>query len=133
FVCFCALSSAGYVLNDLLDIEADRRHPTKRYRPIADGRIRVGVAIGLSVVLATSGVLGALWVRPQLALIAIGYLVVTASYTAWLKHLVLLDIFGIAAGFVLRAAAGAVAIDVPISPWLYVATLLGALLIALGK
>lgn len=133
FVCFCALSSAGYILNDFLDVQADRRHPTKRFRPIAAGTVPIGLAVVLAVVLATSGVLGALWLRPQLGVVAVGYLLLTASYTTWLKHMVLLDVFGIAAGFVLRAAAGAVAINVPMSPWLYVATLLGALLIALGK
>jgi 4-hydroxybenzoate polyprenyltransferase len=133
FVTFCALSSAGYVVNDVLDVEADRRHPTKRFRPIAAGQLSIGLAIALGGALAVAGVLGAALIRPELGLVAIGYIALTVSYTAWLKHIVLVDVFGIAAGFVLRAAAGAVAIDVPISPWLYVATLLGALLIALGK
>jgi 4-hydroxybenzoate polyprenyltransferase len=133
FACFCALSSAGYLLNDILDVDADRAHPTKRLRPIAAGQIRVGVAVGLGLVLALGGLAGAFVINGLFGLLALAYLLLTAVYSTTLKHIVLLDIFGLAGGFVLRAAAGAVAIDVPISPWLYIATLLGALLIALGK
>jgi 4-hydroxybenzoate polyprenyltransferase len=133
FAIFCALSSAGYLLNDVSDVEADRQHPTKRRRPIAAGFVPVPLALGLGVALAMGGVLAAFALHPQLGFVAAAYLALTAVYTLWLKHLVLVDVFGVAAGFVLRAAAGAVAIDVPISPWLYIATLLGALLIALGK
>jgi 4-hydroxybenzoate polyprenyltransferase len=133
FVCFCMLSSAGYLLNDVVDAEADRQHPTKRLRPVAAGQVSVPVALGTGVVLAILGLGGCFLLSVDLGLLALTYLLLTAVYSTTLKHLVLLDIFGIAAGFVLRAAAGAVAIDVPISPWLYLATLLGALLIALGK
>jgi 4-hydroxybenzoate polyprenyltransferase len=133
FVCFCALSSAGYLLNDVVDIEADRNHPTKRLRPIAAGQLPVSVAFGLGVVLVLAGLAGTFAISLLLGLLALAYALLTAVYSTTLKHVVLLDIFGIAGGFVLRAAAGAVAIDVPISPWLYIATLLGALLIALGK
>jgi 4-hydroxybenzoate polyprenyltransferase len=133
FVLFCALSSAGYLVNDVMDVEADRRHPTKRFRPIAAGTISVPLALGLALGLALVAVIGCIAITPALGAIAIGYLALTAVYSAWLKHVVLVDIFVIAAGFVLRAAAGAVAIGVPISPWLYSATMLGALLIALGK
>jgi 4-hydroxybenzoate polyprenyltransferase len=133
FVCFCALSSAGYLLNDVVDVEADRAHPTKRLRPIAAGQMPVAFALGLGIVLAGVGLAGAFLINPLLGVLALAYVLLTAVYSMTLKHLVLLDIFGIAGGFVLRAAAGAVAIDVPISPWLYIATLLGALLIALGK
>ena len=133
FACFCALSSAGYLLNDILDVEADRAHPTKRLRPIAAGQVRVGLAFGLGLVLAVGGLAGAFIINLLLGVLALAYVLLTAVYSTTLKHIVLLDIFGIAGGFVLRAAAGAVAIDVPISPWLYIATLLGALLIALGK
>ena len=133
FVCFCALSSAGYLLNDVLDIEADRAHPTKRSRPIAAGQVPVNVALGVGIALLVLGLAGAFLLSAGLGLLAVAYAVLTGVYSTTLKHIVLLDIFGIAGGFVLRAAAGAVAIDVPISPWLYIATLLGALLIALGK
>ncbi|MBI2756009.1 MAG: decaprenyl-phosphate phosphoribosyltransferase [Chloroflexi bacterium] len=130
---FCALSSAGYLLNDVADVTADRQHPRKRFRPIAAGVVPVPLALGLGLVLASGGVVLAFLLRPQFGLLALLYLALTASYTLWLKHIVLLDIFGLAGGFVLRAVAGAVAINVPASPWLYIATLLGALLIALGK
>src|SRR5260370_15932143 len=133
FACFCALSSAGYLLNDVMDVDADRAHPTKRLRPIAAGQMPVPFALGLGLILAVVGVAGAFMVHPLLGVLTLAYRLLTAVYSTTLKHLVLLDIFGIAGGFVLRAAAGAVAIDVPISPWLYIATLLGALLIALGK
>jgi 4-hydroxybenzoate polyprenyltransferase len=133
FVCFCALSSAGYLLNDVVDIEADRNHPTKRLRPIAAGQVPVSVAFGLGVALVIGGLVGTFMISLLLGLLALAYALLTAVYSTTFKHIVLLDIFAIAAGFVLRAAAGAVAIDVPISPWLYIATLLGALLIALGK
>ena len=133
FGCFCALSSAGYLLNDVVDVEADRAHPTKRLRPIAAGLVAVNFALGLGIVLVLAGLGGAFLINPLLGVLALTYALLTAVYSTTLKHIVLLDIFGLAGGFVLRAAAGAVAIDVPISPWLYIATLLGALLIALGK
>jgi 4-hydroxybenzoate polyprenyltransferase len=133
FWIFCALSSAGYLLNDVADVESDRRHPTKRRRPIAAGEVSIPFALTLGVALAVGGVAGAVMLDPKLGILAAAYLLLTATYTIWMKHIVLLDVFGIAAGFVLRAVAGAVAISVPVSPWLYTATMLGALLIALGK
>ena len=133
FACYCALSSAGYLLNDVVDIEADRSHPTKRLRPIAAGKVPVGLALVLGIGLVVFGLAGAFLIGLLFGVLALAYALLTAVYSTTLKHIVLLDIFGLAGGFVLRAAAGAVAIDVPISPWLYIATLLGALLIALGK
>jgi len=133
FVLFCALSSAGYLLNDVMDVQADRQHPTKRLRPIAAGQVSIPLALGLGITLTLVGLGGAFRMDPALGWLAVAYVALTAVYSTTLKHIVLLDIFAIAAGFVLRAAAGAVAIDVPISPWLYIATLLGALLFALGK
>jgi 4-hydroxybenzoate polyprenyltransferase len=133
FVCFCALSSAGYLLNDVMDVEADRQHPTKRLRPIAAGSVPIGLALGLGLALALVGLVGTFAINLPLGGLALAYVALTALYSVSLKHIVLVDLFGLAAGFVLRAAAGAVAIDVPISPWLYIATMLGSLLIALGK
>src|SRR6516164_6397720 len=97
FVCFCALSSAGYLLNDVVDIEADRAHPTKRLRPIAAGQVPVTVALGLSGVLLIVGLLGTFLISFQLGLLALAYMLLTAVYSTTLKHIVLLDIFGIAA------------------------------------
>ena len=133
FVCFCALSSAGYLLNDVMDVEADRQHPTKRLRPIAAGSVPIGLALGLGLLLAVVGLVGTFAINLPLGGLAVAYIALTALYSVSLKHVVLVDIFGLSAGFVLRAAAGALAIDVPISPWLYIATMLGSLLIALGK
>ena len=133
FVCFCALSSAGYLLNDVMDVEADRQHPTKRLRPIAAGSVPIGLALGLGLVLAVVGLVGTLAINLPLGGLAVAYVALTALYSVSLKHVVLVDIFGLSAGFVLRAAAGAVAIDVPISPWLYIGTALVTLFLALGK
>jgi 4-hydroxybenzoate polyprenyltransferase len=116
-----------------MDVEADRVHPTKRMRPIAAGLVPIRLALGLGLGLAFMGMALAFRVNVLTGGLGVAYAALTAVYSVSLKHMVLLDIFGIAGGFVLRAAAGAVAIDVPISPWLYIATLLGALLIALGK
>ena len=133
FAVFCALSSAGYLWNDVRDADADRRHPTKKLRPIASGRLPVGVAVGLAMGLATVGIGSAFWLGSAFGIVASLYLLLTITYSLWLKHLVLIDVFGISAGFVLRAVGGAVAIGVPVSPWLYVCTVLGSLFLALGK
>jgi len=133
FVAFCCISSAGYVLNDVRDAEFDRRHPTKRYRPIAAGLLAPSAALAIGAVLLAVGLAIAAWIGPSFVAVCLAYVVITASYSLWLKHVVLIDIFSIAAGFVIRAIAGAVVIDVPISPWLYLCTLLGSLVIALGK
>ena len=133
FAVFCALSSAGYLWNDIRDVEADRLHPIKRRRPIAAGRLPVGLAAGLALLLGAGGLYAAFALRPSFGLVAALYLLLTLTYSLWLKHLVLIDIFGISAGFVLRAVGGAVVIGVPVSPWLYVCTVLGSLFLALGK
>jgi len=132
-VVFCLISSAIYLLNDVRDIEADRVHPKKRFRPIASGEITTRTAVTAALVLFAVGLSGAVAIRPAFSLVALGYIALMLTYTWWLKTLVLLDVFTIAAGFVLRAAGGAVAIAVPISPWLYVCTMLGALFIGFGK
>lgn len=130
---FCILSSAGYLANDVADVAADRQHPRKRLRPIAAGRLSPRTALAVSLILAILGTAAAWLTAPALGVLAVSYLLLTATYTVWLKHVVLLDVFAIAAGFVLRAVAGAVVINVPTSPWLFIATMLGALLLALGK
>jgi len=133
FGVFCALSSAGYLWNDVRDVEADRLHPTKRLRPIAAGRLPLGLATVLALLLGGGGLYAAYALRPSFGLVGALYLLLTLTYSIWLKHLVLIDVFGISAGFVLRAVGGAVAIGVPVSPWLYVCTVLGSLFLALGK
>ncbi len=133
FAAFCLLSSATYIVNDLADLKRDRLHPIKRKRPIASGELSRTVAGATAILLLAA----ALSLSAALSLIFLGvsllYLGLSISYSLWLKHLVILDVLAIAAGFVLRAVAGAVAISVPISPWLYVCTVLGALFIALCK
>jgi 4-hydroxybenzoate polyprenyltransferase len=133
FVAFCALSSAGYIWNDLRDIAADRLHPIKRRRPIAAGLVPPGLAVVMGLVLGVAGLGLALALGTSFALVASLYMLLTVTYSIWLKHLVLIDVFGISAGFVLRAVGGAVVIGVPVSPWLYVCTVLASLFLALGK
>ncbi len=133
FAIFCALSSAGYLWNDIRDVAADRLHPTKKLRPIASGRLPLAVAALVAVGLAAGALAAAVALGRPLAIVAALYLGLTFAYSLWLKHVVLVDVFGISAGFVLRAVGGAVAIGVPVSPWLYVCTILGSLFLALGK
>ncbi len=133
FASFCCLSSAGYVFNDLRDLEADRVHPAKQHRPLAAGTLSVGVGVGTMVLLGLLAiVLGAQVGPPFLGTCAL-YLAISASYSLWWKHIVLIDLFGISAGFVTRIVGGAVAVNVGVSPWLYACAILGSLLIALGK
>lgn len=133
FACFCLASSAVYVVNDLRDAESDRQHPKKRLRPIASGQVSTQAALLLVVLLLLLSLPLALVLRPGFAAILAGYLVLMTAYTFVLKHLVIVDVFAISAGFVLRAAGGAVVLDVPISPWLYVCTVLLSLFIGFGK
>ncbi len=133
FAVLCAVSSAIYILNDVLDIENDRSHPTKRSRPLPSGSLKPSTALAAMVVLLAIALPVAFWLAPLFGAIAAAYFLMMVAYSLWLKHMVLIDIFTIAAGFVLRAVAGAVIINVPISPWLYVVTLLGALFIGFGK
>jgi 4-hydroxybenzoate polyprenyltransferase len=133
FAAFCALSSAVYVFNDVLDREADRQHPLKSARPIASGRLSVRVAIAAGVAIGAAGIGGGFALGQTAGLIASAYLGLLMLYSAALKHVVIIDVLVIAAGFVLRAVAGAVAIDVPISQWLLVCTTLLALFLALSK
>jgi 4-hydroxybenzoate polyprenyltransferase len=132
FLAFCLGSSSVYLFNDILDRDRDRAHPVKRLRPIASGALKVGAAIAIAIGLAAVAVIlslplgNALW-----ALLA--YWVLQAFYTPWLKHVVLLDVFCIAAGFSLRVLAGVWAIDAPLSPWLVACTVQLALFMALCK
>jgi 4-hydroxybenzoate polyprenyltransferase len=133
FVAFCVISSSIYVFNDLMDRKSDRAHPRKQNRPIASGRVQPGLAAVISALLAALG-LTLVWNTPMAALACIlGYLALQTSYTLFLKRMVILDVLAIAAGFVLRAAAGAFAIQVVISPWLLICTTLLALFLALSK
>jgi 4-hydroxybenzoate polyprenyltransferase len=133
FWLFSMLSSCVYLLNDVLDVEKDRAHPVKRNRPIASGALppRLAVAVTIALVPLTLGL--SFLVSPLFGAVASGYLVMQFAYVFVLKHVVLLDVFIIAVGFVMRAISGAVVIGVHISPWLYTVTLLGALFLGLCK
>jgi 4-hydroxybenzoate polyprenyltransferase len=133
FVIFCALSGVVYLINDVADREADRRHPVKQHRPIASGAVPVRAAITLAVALGALAIAGAFWLSRPFGIVSTSYLALLALYSGVLKHIVILDVLTIAIGFVLRAVAGAVAVNVPISHWLYVLTILGALFLALSK
>lgn len=133
FVVFCSVSSAGYLFNDVADAEQDRQHPRKRSRPIASGRVPVGHARALGATLLVLGLGGAFALNFRFGLVTLAYVLLNAAYNAGLKRVVLVDVFVLATFFVIRAVAGAVAIDVPISPWLYVCTILAALFLGLAK
>jgi 4-hydroxybenzoate polyprenyltransferase len=133
FAVFCAVSGAIYLLNDVADRERDRLDPKKRERPIASGRLSVGVAIAAAVGLIAGGlVASALLARPFLITV-LAYVALLVAYSAWLKHIVIVDVLVVAGGFVLRALAGAVVIAVQMSGWLLICTVLLALFLALGK
>jgi 4-hydroxybenzoate polyprenyltransferase len=133
FAIFCGLSGVVYVLNDLVDREADQRHPLKRLRPIASGRLSPRSAAIAAALLGVAAVVAALALSPAFAWVSAAYLALLVSYSFVLKHLVIIDALTIAAGFVLRAAAGAIAVSVPISHWLLVCTTLLALFLVLSK
>jgi 4-hydroxybenzoate polyprenyltransferase len=133
FVLFCALSGVVYILNDLADRQADQRHPLKRLRPIASGRLAPTTALVAAILLAVVSLAGSIVLSPRFAVLAASYVALLVLYSVLLKHLVIIDALTIAAGFVLRAAAGAVAVFVPISHWLLVCTTLLALFLVLSK
>ncbi|MGH2448508.1 MAG: decaprenyl-phosphate phosphoribosyltransferase [Chloroflexota bacterium] len=133
FVLFSLLSGAIYLLNDVADREADRQHPAKKLRPIAAGRVPAQLAAAVAGVAMVIGLALSFLLGVQFGILAAVYVALMIGYTNVLKHLVLIDVFVIAAGFVLRAAAGAFVIHVVISPWLYLCTTLLALFLAFGK
>lgn len=134
FVAMCLAASGTYYWNDSLDVEVDRAHPTKSRRPIAAGEVGVvaGRIVGSALLLAALG-LAALTGRWQTVAIVGTYIAVTLSYSAIWKHIAVIDLVAISSGFVLRAAAGAVAVDVPMSSWFVLVTTFGALFIVTGK
>jgi 4-hydroxybenzoate polyprenyltransferase len=133
FAAYCAASSAAYLFNDLLDVPYDRAHPIKRRRPLARGELSPRVAVAMAASLASGATLVAAGLGLGSLLLMLAFLLLQAGYTVWLKRLVLIDVLAIALLFVVRAAAGAEAVDVPITPWLLVCTLMLALFLALAK
>ncbi|MFH0880460.1 MAG: decaprenyl-phosphate phosphoribosyltransferase [Lentisphaerota bacterium] len=130
---FCVISSGVYLMNDIRDIEQDRLHPNKKLRPLAAGQISMGTAWTASVVLIAAGLAASTLINIRLFEVLLLYVALQVAYTFFLKNVVLIDLFMIAIGFVLRALAGAVAISAAISPWLLLCTLLLALFLALCK
>jgi 4-hydroxybenzoate polyprenyltransferase len=133
FLIFCALSGVVYLLNDVMDRSADRLHPLKSRRPIAAGELSPRTALSAAVVIGAAAIAAAAWLKPEFGVVAAAYVALFAAYSRVLKHVVILDVLTIAIGFVLRAAAGAVVIEVPMSQWLLVCTILGALFLGLTK
>ena len=133
FTVFCMLAGAIYTINDIADIEADRQHPVKRFRPIPSGRVPIGVARGLAVLLIALALYGAARVSPGLLGVAAGYFVLNIAYSLKLKHVAYLDVGCIAAGFVLRVVGGGAATYIHVSSYLLICTALLALFLGFGK
>ena len=133
FLGFCAVSSAVYLFNDVSDRDADRNHPIKRTRPLASGAVSVPVAIAIAVLLAVSGLVALAAINLVVLWVALAYLGINLAYSLGAKHVALLDVFLVSAGYVIRVVAGAVAIGALPSPWLYATTAAGALFIVLGR
>jgi len=133
FIVFCFLSSSIYLINDVKDAESDRKHPVKKLRPIAAGQLNPIFAVFIALFLALIFLISSIFLNASFALIALIYFILMVVYTFILRDIVILDIFSIAAGFVLRAVAGVVVIAVNLSPWLVICTILLSLFIALGK
>lgn len=132
-VAFCALASAVYLVNDVVDRARDRVHPTKRHRPIAAGTLSPGTAVAAATLLAALGLGLSARIGATFLGLAVAYVALQAAYMAALKHVVVVDLFAIAAGFLLRVMAGAAAAGVPVSNWLYLCTILGSLFLVLEK
>lgn len=135
FALFCLISSAVYLFNDIADVEADRNHPEKKYRPIASGTLPINVALTAALFLTVVSISLAYLLAPLFALVLATYLAINLLYSRWLKHVAILDVLIVSSGFVLRVAAGVILIY-PVerfSPWLYMITILFSLYLGLGK
>ena len=134
FILFCLLSSAVYIINDVMDIEADRNHPTKRLRPIPSGKLSISAARAAVMVILLVVLPLAFLLSPLFALFALTYFLLNLAYSVKIKHLPILDVFALASFYVLRVAAGVVLIEVArFSPWLYVFTTFLSLFLGVGK
>lgn len=133
-ILFCLISSCVYILNDIVDVEADRKHPDKKKRPIPSGTLPIQVAWLSLIALVVGVVIGSYFLNPEFMWVVIGYFVLNIAYSLWLKHIPILDVLIIAAGFVLRVHAGVTLIEVErFSPWLYVLMTLLSLFLGFGK
>jgi decaprenyl-phosphate phosphoribosyltransferase len=133
FLSFCAISSAGYAVNDVSDREVDRHHPLKQQRPVASGALSPGSAIGLAVVLFVVALVLAALASRQLVLLVLGYALLQIGYSLWFKHEPVVDLATVSAGFLMRAVAGGVAADLRISQWFLLVAGFGSLFVVSGK
>lgn len=139
FLLFVLLSIATYLINDLIDLNADRQHPEKKDRPLAAGKLSLKLTTNVAILLTLVSLPLSYWLGlatdagPTFGILATLYFLLTLSYSLFLKHVVILDVFVVASGFVLRVVAGSVILSFPISPWLYICTMLLALFLALTK
>lgn len=133
FLAFCLMASGIYAINDVRDVEEDRQHPTKRFRPIAAGEVLPNEALAGGLVALVGGLAICFALSWLLGLVAVGYVVLTLSYTLIWRHIVVLDIVAVAGGFVLRAVAGGVTASVPLSLWFTLVVAFAAVLVATGK
>lgn len=133
FIAFCLVSSATYLLNDVLDVESDRKHPTKRFRPIASGDLPVPVAVAMAVVMFCVGLAVALSANRTLVLIVALYAVLTTAYSFLFKRIAILDLVILSSGFILRLLGGAFAAEVEVSDWFLLISLFGSMFIAAAK
>ena len=134
FVIFCLASSTVYLLNDLVDREKDRQHPTKRHRPLASGALSPQVAVVAAIIFAIISLLAAFWLSLGFGLVIVSYLALNVAYSFWLKHIVIIDVLLVASFYLLRVVAGVLVVQAErFSPWLYILITLFALFIAIGK
>lgn len=133
FILFCLISGTGYLINDAIDIEDDRRHPHKSKRPLASGRLKPSSAILAGVSIGIISLIISFLLNPIFGLVALSYLLLSIAYSLFLKRIIILDVLVVSAGFVLRAMAGTVVIGVEISSWLLICTIFLALFLILGK
>lgn len=130
---FCALAGAVYIVNDIFDRESDREHPRKRNRPIASGEFPIGAAQATAVVLLAASLTGSFLLGTGVGIVAVAFVAMNLGYSSFLKRMIVLDVMIVSASYLLRVVAGALIVDVTMSPWLHMTIGLGALLIALGK
>ncbi len=130
---FVALSGAVYIINDIFDRQSDRAHPRKRLRPIASGQLSIKIAVTIATVLLVASFVGGFFMGTSVGVVCLVFVAVNLAYSSTLKRIIVLDVLIVSAGYLLRIVVGALAIDVPISAWLYSTIALGALFIALSK
>ena len=133
FIAFCLISSAIYTLNDIVDLEQDRHHPKKSPRPLASGSVSISAAFMLAALLGTLGLSLAYFAAPMVLMIMLGYALMNIAYSLWFKHVVILDVFMIATGFMLRILAGTLGVGIPPSQWLLLCGLMVTLFLGFTK